>query len=275
MRWCFLLVLITLPKAHASQSKLYELFRDEVAHLEQKHLRPQAPLAVLGSILQRYKIDVERLSRRLQLKDVVLLPRLEERAVHGIGTLPITLHAVSMKAHEISDDWMQDDVFCYFFVTDGAVPYAKVTSVYRGLSRGESFHFTPRDKVIFPIDAGFRIPQSNLIIDYGIVEVDGDDNAQLRQLAQSVMDLALAIYAAQDPRLGSILLNLRAEIHALTRALLELEHDDRLVTGSLSWDTKWQERLQLKRVVPVRHLHHSRDFWDSWKYELNWRWMRE
>jgi len=266
-------LLLTCLAWAQNHSRLYELFRDEVIHLSQKVSRPQTPLAMLQSILQKHDVQPAELVPLLSQKSSVALA--EMPMASAVSSQALALHAVSFTAHEISDAWMQDDVFCYFFVTDGGVPYGRVTATYRGLSAGEGFHFLPNERVIFPARPGFQVPQGHLTVDYGVVEADGDDTAQLQKLAGVVIDLAMAVYAAQDPRLASLLLNLRAEVKALAEALLNLEHDDRLVTGTLAWDNRWQQQLEAQGVVNVKRTHHSRDFWDSWKYELRWRWLKE
>lgn len=185
---------------------------------------------------------------------------------------PLSIHAHSFLVAEDSDDVFNDDIYVSFFITDGHVPTGKVSSVYRGLDEGDRFFFLPNDRFLFPLSAdGPRVPSGHLIIDYMIIESDGDDLRELKKISAFITDLALAYYAEDtgEP------LRLREEVRALSEALLDLDHDDRMVTATWApgpWEVA--ELLPTPGYAEVTKTHKKSSTWSRFKYKLTFRILR-
>src|SRR5690606_30959932 len=106
---------------------------------------------------------------------------------------------------EESDDFFNDDIYAYYFVTVGVVPTGKVTSLYRGLDQGDVLFFNEIDRKIFPLSGDAKSPSNHLIIDYGIIESDGDDMQELQKLTSIIVDMVIAVYATEHPEGGTLL----------------------------------------------------------------------
>ena len=223
----------------------------------------------IQQLLQEHRIRPAWLAERLaHLRDVPL-------AINPLASLTfpaLALHAVKLTVLEASDDWMKDDLYCYFFVTDGVATTGKVTSIYRGLAAEESKLFKLEDRVLYPLDGSLsKAPQNHLILDYGIIESDGDDIRDLRKLTAVIIDLAAAVYASQDPQMGVIAQQLRVEVKALADALLATENDDELVTSTWVLDQATIDRLSAQTYVDIHRVHRHNNFFDTWKYRLSLR----
>lgn len=185
---------------------------------------------------------------------------------------PIAIQATRLDVVESSDDVLKDDIYCYFFVTDGAITTGRVSSIYTGLESGESFHFSPDDRALFPLQGGWGVPQGGLIVDYGIVESDGRDIGKLQAITSVIIDLAIAVYAVAEPTTGQVAVQLRQEVKALADALISLEQDDRQAIGTIVLDKKTIETsLGDRNWGELRRSHHSEYFFDRWRYILSWR----
>lgn len=189
----------------------------------------------------------------------------------------IAVHAFRFKAEDISDEWLKDDVYAYFFITDGVIPTGKVTSIYKGIGRGQSFFFNEIDRAIFPlIGVPAKKPENHLIIDYGIIESDGDDIKEMQKLSSIIIDIAIAVYSSYDPQNAQILINLRKEIKALAELLLSMNHDDRLVTGTVAYKTvELEEMLRDESYVEVVKQHNGGGDFSRWDYKLYFRFLKK
>jgi hypothetical protein len=189
----------------------------------------------------------------------------------------IAVHAIKIKVVEESDDWLKDDIYAYYFITDGVIPTGKVTSIYKGLGQGQSFFFNEIDRAIFPlIGVPAKKPDNHLIIDYGIVESDGDDIKDLQKLSSIIIDLAIAVYTSYDPQNAQILINLRKEVKALAELLLSMNNDDRLVTGTIAWKVKQlEDMLKDETYVEVTRRHHSAAEFKNFDYRMTFRILRK
>jgi hypothetical protein len=187
----------------------------------------------------------------------------------------VALHAFRIKVTDSSDLW-GDDLYGYFFVTDGVVPSGRVTEIYRGLRSGESFFLNEKDRVLFPVGVpGGRAPSQHLIVDYGIVESDGDDIRRLQQLTGIIVDLALAVYAAQKPQESSELMNLRREIKTLAHFLCSLNDDDRLIASSFGYKASEIDAiLSTTSYVEFKRKHKQKSLLESWEYNVYFRLLR-
>lgn len=186
-------------------------------------------------------------------------------------------HAFRFKVNRGSDVFFKDDIYAYFFVTDGVIPTGKVTSIYKGLSSGQSFFFNEIDRAIFPlVGVPAKRPENHLIIDYGIIESDGDDIKEMQKLSSIIIDIAIAVYSTYDPQNAQILVNLRKEIKALADMLLTLNNDDRMAEGTIAWKAKeLEELLKDESYVEITKHHHSKAELNKFDYELSFRLLRK
>ncbi len=184
----------------------------------------------------------------------------------------ISLHAYKLDVKKQSD-LMADDIYAYYFVTDGVIPTGKVTSIYKDTRSGQSFFFNEADRTIFPlVGIPAKVPQGHIIVDYGIIESDGDDIKQMQKLSSLIIDLAILIYSTQNPEGGEVLGRMRREIKALADMLLELNHDDRLVTGSFAYtNAQLAEVLENTTYVEFSKNHQNPERFGGFDYTLSFR----
>ena len=187
----------------------------------------------------------------------------------------VSLHAFKLDVKRQSD-LISDDIYAYYFVTDGVVPTGKVTSVYKDTRSTQSFFFNEVDRAIFPlVGIPSKIPQGHLIVDYGVIESDGDDIKQMQKLSSIIIDLAIIIYSTRNPEGGSVLNQMRREIKALADMLLELNTDDRLITGSFAFTTdQIAELLKETTYVEFSKNHKNPAPLGGFDYTLNFRLLR-
>jgi hypothetical protein len=255
-----------------------------VTNQESLYLQPDI-LAAL-SVLESKKVDPLILDKYTHQKSTVWKLRADDQydqwlkkpVPEKLTEVPeIAVHAFKFKVQEASDNWFKDDIYAYFFITDGVIPTGKVTSIYKGLSNGQSFFFNEIDRAIFPlVGITAKRPENHLIIDYGIVESDGDDIKELQALSSIIIDIAIAVYASYDPQNAQILINLRKEVKALAEMLLGLNNDDRLVTSTLAYKSNQiEEMLKNESYVEITRKHHSKAALNSWEYDLSFRFIRK
>ncbi len=189
----------------------------------------------------------------------------------------LALHAFGFDVVEESDDFFNDDIFCYFFVTDGVIPTGKITSIYKGLDEGETFFFNEVDRAIYPLlGVPAKAPDNHLIIDYGIVESDGDDIKDLQKLSAIIIDIAISVYSTIDPQNAQVIVNLRKEVKALADLLLSMNNDDRLANGSFGYTTaELSEILRENTYVEFKKVHKKESNFDDWEYHLRFRLLRK
>lgn len=189
----------------------------------------------------------------------------------------VALHAFRMDVIEESDDFFNDDIYVYFFVTDGVIPTGKVSGIYKGIDEGETFFFNEIDRAIFPlIGIPAKRPDNHLIVDYGIVESDGDDIKDLQKLTSIIIDIAITVYSSIDPQNAEILIRLRKEVKALADLLLTFNNDDRLATGTFGYQTEeLTELLQNRSYVEFKKTHKKESNFDDWEYHLQFRLLKK
>lgn len=190
----------------------------------------------------------------------------------------IALHALKMDVVKTSDDFFKDDIYVYFFITDGVIPTGKVTSTYKGLSAGQSFFFTQEDRKVFPLVDKLmsKSPSRHLIIDYGIIESDGDDIKELQKISDVIIDLAIAVYSTYKPESSKVLINLRKEVKALSQLLLSLNHDDRMATGTVAFNNdELAQMLGNRSYIEIKKEHFLNERFNNWEYNLYFRILKD
>jgi hypothetical protein len=288
MKW-IIIGLLSVSSVWAESSKIIPTFLEAVelyvSHhkvSEQSFLRPDIRVAL--EVLESSGIDASLLEKRINYSKANFALREDDQfdrwvksnSKSKVQAPEMAVHASRFKVNRQSDFWFKDDIYVYFFVTDGVIPTGKVTSIYKGIGSGQSFFFNEIDRAIFPlIGIPAKRPENHLIVDYGIIESDGDDIKELQKLSSIIIDMAIAVYASYDPQNAQILINLRKEIKALAELLLSSNHDDRLATGSFGYKaSELAEMLKDETYFEVIKKHHSKAEFSSFDYELNFRFLR-
>jgi hypothetical protein len=287
-----LLLLFVVTSASAQSSKVIPVFLDAVkiylqtdeSFQKSSLLKPEVRKII--QILDAKKISKAKLSEYLiasSQKSNWPLPaddefdRWEKSDVPHSEVPEVALQAFKFDVVEESDDWFNDDIYLYFFVTDGVIPTGKVTGIYKGLDEGQSFFLNEVDRAIFPLmGIPAKRPDNHLIVDYGIVESDGDDIKELQKLSSVLVDIAIAVYTSIDPQNSTVIINLRKEIKALADLLLSLNHDDRLVTGSFGYKAAdLTTMFGTETYVEFDRTHKKSSNFDSWEYIVHFRLLRK
>jgi hypothetical protein len=291
MKYLYLAIVLT-GSAWAQNSLVLPAFRDAVkTYVETPDLvhtlvlKPKT-LAII-KIFERKKISPSTLESYLPAlidKKDFPLPLddkfdgwIKNRKTESVKVPQLALHAFGFDVIEESDDFFNDDIYCYFFVTDGVIPTGKVTSIYKGVDEGEAFFFNDVDRAIYPLlGVPAKAPDNHLIVDYGIIESDGDDIKELQKLSSIIIDIAIVVYSSIDPENGRVLANLRKEVKALADLLLAMNNDDRLATGTFGYTTtELSEILREQTYVEFKKSHKKESQFDNWEYHLKFRLLRK
>lgn len=290
MKWMVLVGLLFSISSFASNSKIIPVFLEaseiyingEISSDEHFVLRPD--IRAVLEVLEKKNVDPVLLEKYTYNKSSSVKLRRDDKYDSWKFDPPvqsdipeIAVHAFKFKVENPSDDWFKDDVYAYFFVTDGVIPTGKVTSIYKGIGPGQSFFFNEVDRAIFPlIGVPAKKPENHLIIDYGIIESDGDDIKELQKLSSIIIDIAIAVYSSYDPQNAQILINLRKEIKALAELLLSMNNDDRLATGTLAYKVhELEEMLRNETYVEVTNKHNGGSDLNKWEYKISFRFLRK
>ncbi len=191
----------------------------------------------------------------------------------------IALHAYQLDVINPKDEFMKDDIYFFFYTTDGATTVGRVTDIYKGLSAGQSFFLSASDRVLFPTEeVGFQAPYKHLIVDFSIIESEGDDIKEMQKISQAILPLAASAYGLYaGGGIGSIVSSstsvaLRKEVQKLSESLLALNNDDRLINESLIYSPKTLENLFLEEdIFQFFKVYEGSSQFSSWKYKLHFR----
>ncbi|MBY0515601.1 MAG: hypothetical protein K2P81_01745 [Bacteriovoracaceae bacterium] len=270
-KWIFLFFICTSSYA---QNLILDFEKDAQAWLD--HQKSQSPLGMkLQERFNFYKMNADFLKRRILRLRHLKFPMIETQRLNEIHAPALALQASRFEVIEATDDWMKDDIYLYFFVTDGLVTSGKVTSIYKGLGAGESFFFNLQDRLLYPSGSvSSKDPQGHFIVDYGIVESDGDDIREMQKLSAIIVDLLAEIYASQEPQNGALVLKLRQEVKALADALLSRDDDDELVTSTWVLSQDVITHLENETFVDISRVHRHNNFFNKWKYRLTLRLLK-
>ncbi|MBF0366568.1 MAG: hypothetical protein HQK50_13430 [Oligoflexia bacterium] len=185
----------------------------------------------------------------------------------------IAVHLFKIDVVNAYHDFLSDNIIGYFFITDGIIPTAKVTNLYRGYGSGSSFFLNEIDRTLFPLSGAQSLtPKNHLIIDYGIVLDSEEFIKEMQTISGIIMDLAAAVYAIHDPQAAAVYLQLRKEVKNLADALLNLERDTKLITDSLYFFSKDIPALFADRsLVEIKKSYSGVRRASSWEYNVNFR----
>ena len=206
-----------------------------------------------------------------------------EKSVGNKLEMPrMALHAYQFEVIDEKDEFLKDDIYFFFYTTDGALTTGKVTEVYRGLSQGNTFFLTAQDRVLFPpADIGYATPYKHLIVDYSIIESDGDDIKEMQKLSQSIIPLAAAAYGLYTGDMTGVMSSgtsvaLRKEVGKLSNSLIALNNDDRLVNESLMYTPKKLENVFLDEdLIEFSKFYKGQQGYHSWEYKINFRMFKD
>lgn len=167
----------------------------------------------------------------------------------------VSIHLNKLKVIEDYDDLINDDIYLYVITTIANKIHLKLTNVYRGLDEGDSFYFFPDDRILA---RNIDLRKGPVIIDFGIIEADGEDINILKQL---ISDLSLVT------PIGGVLSSQYAQaIKVFFHAVANLKDDTRLVT-----DTIVIQKGQLKSFEEHEFIYSGERYWSEYKYLVNFR----
>ena len=284
MKW-ILLGLVLASSAFAENSKIIPVFMEAAHHYvegQSLYVRPDVRAAL--KVLEESKIDPELLAPFAEMKSREFPLRSDDKYDQWMSNSSADLTEVPEMAVQAArltvidqSDWLGDDMYAYFFITDGVIPTGKVTSIYKGTISGQSFFFNEIDRAIFPlIGVPAKRPENHLIIDFGLIESDGDDIKNMQKLSSIIIDLAIAVYTSYDPQNAQVIINLRKEIKALAEMLISLNHDDRLVTGTLAWKTsELEEILKNETFVTIPQKFKGTTPVGTYEYKIDFRLLKK
>lgn len=283
MKTFFFIFVSFLNLSHAGTqsvlvSKVFEAIRHQKELNELKSsLIVRNDFVLILDLIEKHSISSQTIHRWEKLNPAQFqLKRLPDSGLPKSGESypPLALHAHKFHVAEESDDVTNDDIYMAFFITDGNVPTGRVSSIYRGLDEGDSFLFTLEDRVLYPVFGGLQVPRGHIIIDYMIIESDGDDINEMKRISNFITDLAIEFYKLKSAE-GVELAHLREEVRSLSEALLDLDHDDRLVTAS--WAPGPLEVNGLLRdssFADITRTHKESSPWGEFKYKITFRFIR-
>lgn len=290
MKW-IIIGLLCVTNLWAENSKIVPVFVEaskiyiSEAEVPSEQLYLRADIRAALEVLKKSKIDPAVLRKRLFVSQTEWPLRADDEfdawvkapAKSHAEVPELSLHAYKFGVVDESDEWFKDDIYVYFFITDGVIPTGKVTSIYKAVGQGQSFMFNEVDRAIFPLmGIPSKKPDNHLIVDYGIIESDGDDIKDLQKLSSIIIDLAIAVYTTYDPQNAQVIVNLRKEIKALADLLITMNNDDRMAIGTFGYKASdLEELLRHQSYVEFSKNHKGSSDFNKWEYNLHFRLLRK
>lgn len=192
--------------------------------------------------------------------------------------IKIALHAFKFEVINAYHDFYDDDIYCYFFITDGIIPSAKVTEIYKNNGSGDLFFFSEKDRIIFPITGDRAItPTNHLIVDFGIIDSMGDNIEDMKKMTGIILDLAMAVYGVYDPTTvtATTLIALRKEVKNLADAIINLNSDTKLVADSLYFKTNELSKIFAESTFnEIFKEYEGERIISSWHYRMGFRLLK-
>ena len=151
---------------------------------------------------------------------------------------PVALHLYQVDVREDFDDGMNDTIYLYAIMTDGTVTWGKVTGQYPSIDEAQSVMLSAEDRILYPTPGiSSKIPSTHLIVDYGIMESDGDDIAALQKLSSEILQIAKEVLMLVYPDYAALTEILARETQTLLSSILALNYDDRMAVGTVRMST--------------------------------------
>lgn len=199
----------------------------------------------------------------------------KDPAHFSISDFKTALHVYRFDVKDEYDDFSNDDIYMYFITTHDDLLWGRVTSVYRNIGEGESIFFNAEDRGIFGPKGEKLTPRSHLIVDYGIIESDGEDVEDMQKLSAVIVDLALVALTVYNPQAGVAAEQARAETKNLLKAIVALNQDDRLVTDSIYFTPQsLAEKLKDSTYSEFGKRYEHATWWTRFNYQVNFRLLR-
>jgi len=222
----------------------------------------------------RYKkqgIDPLAKFRQIAINDLDL----RDTATDSAEGVTAALHAFRIDVEEDYDDVFNDNIYTYFIVTHDDLVWGKVSQIYTGLDEGDSFFFTPEDRGLFGPSGQKLTQKSHLIVDFGIVESDGEDIVQLQRLSSAIVDLALVALTVYDPSAGAAAAQAREETKNLLNLIISMDDDDRLVADTVRlMPSDTQSMLDGTSVREFSRYYARETFWTAFAYRIHFRLLK-
>jgi hypothetical protein len=171
----------------------------------------------------------------------------------------VSIHLNKFKVIEDYDDFMNDDIYLYVITTIGNKVSLNLTNVYRGLDEGDSFYFFPSDRILA---SEVELSKSTVIVDFGVIEADGEDIIILKQLISDLVEIAPAGDLLDSRYLQAI--------KAFFYAVANLKDDTRLIT-----DTIIIQKGEGKSFEEYDFIYSGERYWSDYKYLVNFRIFKE
>jgi hypothetical protein len=183
------------------------------------------------------------------------------------------IHAVKLSVTEDYDDFNNDNVYLYYITTSDDIVWGKVTDVYKNLDEGTEVFMNAEDRGVYgPTGQKLAFPTNHVIVDFGLIESDGDDITQLKKVSDAIVDLALVALAVYQPGAGAAALQARAEVNNLLHLIIELNSDDRLVTDSVYFTpNSMAEKLNNTTYFEFDRVYEKATWWTRFKYAMKFR----
>jgi len=175
------------------------------------------------------------------------------------------VHLPRIMIIEEEDDFFNDDLYMWFIITRDGLTYPKMTQIYRGYDEGSTLVFNHEDRIIS--NQPFK---QHLIIDYGLIESDGDDIKELKSIIDQTLRLLELMNKSQAQ--SQIRERLLQEARLFMSKLLDLNNDDRLFSTSLNITYEhtlhaWENQHFYEELQEFRGQNNGSD----WHYQLAWR----
>ena len=198
------------------------------------------------------------------------IARSEESIILKSKDFSLHVHLPRIEIIEEEDDFFNDDIYMWFIITRDGLTYAKMTQIYRNYDEGSILVLNQDDRII-----SNQPFYQHLIIDYGLVESDGDDTRELLKISENASRILTQLnqsksFARKD-ELRELLLR---ESRLFMQTLLSFNHDDRLISSSLNITYQhthrtWQNSLFYEDMQEFRGQNNASD----WHYKLIWRYL--
>jgi hypothetical protein len=191
------------------------------------------------------------------------------------AAFPTALHAFRLDVVEDHDDLFNDDVYAYFITTHDDLVWGKVTSIYTGLDQGDSVFLSPEDRGLFGPRGEKLVAKNHLLVDFGLIESDGDDVKQLQKLSDVIVDLAIVALTVAEPTAGAAAAQARAEVKNLLHLVIAMDKDDRLVTDTLRFTPDTVETmLGADSVVEMDRFYERKKFMSRFAWRVHFRLLK-
>ena len=196
----------------------------------------------------------------------------DETTTRREATFATALHAFRLDILDELDDWANDDVYAYFITTHDDLLWWRVTSIYSGLDRGDSVFLSAEDRGIFGPQGEKLVAKNHTIVDFGLVESDGDDIKELQKLSDTIVDLALVALTVSNPTAGAAAAQARAEVKNLLHLVIAMDNDDRIVADTLRFTPETLEsQFGDDSVTEFSRVYEGQRGWSSYSWRMNFR----